>query len=64
MTLVALVVASLFSSTTYAYPSMGRVQAVRSESLVTAVWEWLVSLFAPAVSWEKDDGGSVLDPDG
>jgi hypothetical protein len=64
MTFVAVVVASLFSSTAYAYPSMDRLQAVRSESFVTAAWEWLVSLFAQAPSWEKDDAGSAMDPNG
>jgi hypothetical protein len=71
LAVLVLVLANLLASTAFALPHASRPAPVRAGG-ATAVWEWLVGLFAPAALFTQDPGtgmmmqkaGSHMDPDG
>jgi hypothetical protein len=67
---LALVLASLVTSTAYAAPHAGRTAPARTSG-IGAVWEWVTSAFAPVLPVSKAPGrgimekaGSIMDPNG
>jgi hypothetical protein len=60
---LALVLASLAASAAFAAPHAGR-RAPAPASGLAAVWEWAVSMFAPALPVSKTPGGGIMTKEG
>jgi hypothetical protein len=60
---LALVVSSLVASTAFAAPRAGRT-APACTSGIGAVWQWVVSAFAPFLPVSKAPGGGIMEKAG